>query len=180
MADTLVGTGTLFRLALRRDRWLLPGWALGFAAMAWFSATATANLYPAESGRVEAANAVNATPALVALYGRIYDPASLGALALFKMTAFGAALVGVLMVVVTVRHTRAEEESNRLELLGAGVVGRDAPLAAALMVGIRQQPADRAAHRRRPRRRRPARRGVVRLRDGVGVRGPGVQRGGRR
>jgi ABC-2 type transport system permease protein len=136
MADTLAGTGTLFRLALRRDRWLLPGWALGFAAMAWFSATATADLYPNEAGRVEAANAVNATPALVALYGRIYDPASLGALALFKLTAFGAAMVGVLMVVITVRHTRAEEESNRLELLGAGVVGRDAPLAAALMVGF--------------------------------------------
>jgi ABC-2 type transport system permease protein len=136
MTDTLAGTGTLFRLALRRDHWLLPGWALGFAAMAGFSASATTDLYPDVPGRVEAANVVNATPALVALYGRVYDPTSLGALALFKMTAFGAAMIGVLMVVVTVRHSRAEEESNRLELLGAGVVGRDAPLAAALMTAF--------------------------------------------
>ncbi len=41
-------------------------------------------------------------------------------------------MVAVLMVVVTIRHTRAEEAAGRLELLGAGVVGRDAPLAAAL------------------------------------------------
>ena len=136
MASALAGTGPLLRLAIRRDRWLLPAWALGFAAMAGFSASATADLYPNEAGRVEAANVVNATPALVALYGRIYDPTSLGALALFKMTAFGAAMVGVLMVVITVRHTRAEEESNRLELLGAAVVGRDAPLTAALMVAF--------------------------------------------
>lgn len=135
-SSTRAGTGPLLRLALRRDRWLLPAWSLGFAAMAGFSATATVDLYPNEAGRVEAANVVNATPALVALYGRIYDPTSLGALALFKMTAFGAAMVGALMVVVTVRHTRAEEESNRLELLGAGIVGRDAPLTAALAVAF--------------------------------------------
>lgn len=134
MADSLAGTGTLVRLGLRRDRWLLPAWALGFAGMAGFSASATAGLYPDVPGRVEAAEAVNHTPALVALYGRIYDPTSLGSLALFKMTAFGAAMVAVLMVVVTVRHTRAEEESGRLELLGSGVVGQHAPLLAALVV----------------------------------------------
>jgi ABC-2 type transport system permease protein len=33
-----------------------------------------------------------------------------------------------------VRHTRAEEEAGRLELVGAGVVGRAAPLAASLLV----------------------------------------------
>ena len=34
MPDTLAGTGPLLRLALRRDRWLLSAWTLGFAAMA--------------------------------------------------------------------------------------------------------------------------------------------------
>lgn len=134
MPDTLVGTGTLVRLGFRRDRWLLPSWVVGFAAMAGFSASATAGLYPDVPGRIEAAEAVNNTPALVALYGRIYDPTSLGSLALFKLTAFGAAMVAVLMVVVTVRHTRAEEDAGRLELVSSGVVGRHAPLAAALVV----------------------------------------------
>ncbi|MBK5333642.1 MAG: hypothetical protein JJD93_16825 [Ilumatobacteraceae bacterium] len=67
MPESLAGTGTLLRLAIRRDRWLLPAWVLGFAAMAGFSASATANLYPEIQGRVDAAEAINASPSLVAL-----------------------------------------------------------------------------------------------------------------
>ena len=133
MSSELVGTWTLVRLALRRDRWLLPVSVLGFAATAAFSATATVGLYPDEAQRIVAADAVNATPAIVALYGPVYDPTSLGELAMFKLTALGAATVSILMVVLVVRHTRAEEEAGRLELVGAGVVGRGAPLAAALV-----------------------------------------------
>ena len=110
-----------------------PGLVLGFAATAAFSATATVGLYPDEAQRIVAADAVNATPAIVALYGPVYDPTSLGELAMFKLTALGAAMVSILMVVLVVRHTRAEEEAGRLELVGAGVVGRGAPLAAALV-----------------------------------------------
>ena len=130
----LTGTGALLRLALRRDRILVPSWVLGISGMAYFSAAATVGLYPELPERIAAAEAVNGSAALVALYGRIYDPTSLGELSLFKLTAFGAALIGVLMVMLTVRHTRAEEETGRLELVGAGVVGRSAPLAAALLL----------------------------------------------
>jgi ABC-2 type transport system permease protein len=110
MPDSVAGTGTLLRLAIRRDRWLLPAWLLGFAATAGFSASATANLYPDVTSRIQAAQTLNAAPSLIALYGRVYDPTSLGSLSLIKLTAFGAALVAVLMIVVTVRHTRADEE----------------------------------------------------------------------
>lgn len=136
MADSFTGTWTLTRLALRRDRILLPAWIVGFAGMAGFSAAATVGLYPDESQRVAAAEAVNAAGALVALYGRIYDPTSLGELSLFKLTAFGAALTAVLMVFIVIRHTRADEESGRLELMAAGRLGRSAPLAAALLVAF--------------------------------------------
>lgn len=136
MADSFAGTWTLTRLALRRDRIMLPAWILGFAGMAGFSASATVGLYPDESQRVAAAEAVNAAGALVALYGRIHDPTSLGELSLFKLTAFGAALTAVLMVFVVIRHTRADEETGRLELMAAGRLGRSAPLAAALLVAF--------------------------------------------
>ena len=46
----------------------------------------------------------------------------------------GAIAVAVLALFLVVRHTRAEEETGRLELLGATVVGRRAPLTAALVV----------------------------------------------
>ena len=53
---------------------------------------------------------------------------------MFKMGIIGAVAVAVLALFVVVRHTRAEEETGRLELLGATVVGRRAPLTAALLV----------------------------------------------
>lgn len=130
----LAGTRALVRLALRRDRLLMPAWTLVFALTAAVSASATVGLYGTEAERVQAAGGVNGSPAVVALYGPIYDPTSLGALALFKLGAFGAALLAVLSVILVVRHTRAEEEAGRLELLGATEIGRHAPLAAALLV----------------------------------------------
>ncbi len=131
-----VGTGTLVRLALRRDRILIPTWIVVFVVMAAGSAQASIDLYPDVGSRIEAARTTNASPALVSLYGRIFDETSLGELSLFKLTAFGAALVGLLASILVVRHTRSEEESGRLELLSAGVLGRYAALAAALLVSI--------------------------------------------
>lgn len=133
---SLVGTRALLRLALRRDRVLLPVWLAVFVGTAASSASATVGLYPTVSSRVAASAGLNGTPSLVALYGEIYDPTSLGALAMLKLGGLGGALVSVLAIIVVVRHTRAEEETGRLELLGATVVGRRAPLTAALVVAV--------------------------------------------
>jgi ABC-2 type transport system permease protein len=134
MTGELAGTAGLVRLALRRDRLLIPAWVALFVGMSGLSAAATVGLYPDEASRIEAANTINSTASVVALYGPIYDPSSLGALSITKMTAMYAALMSILMVMLVVRHSRAEEETGRLELVGAGVVGRAAPLAAALLV----------------------------------------------
>jgi ABC-2 type transport system permease protein len=133
--NTLAGTGSLVRLALRRDRVLVPAWIVTFVGMAAFSASATVSLYPTMASRVEAAQGVNGVPALVALYGRIYE-ASTGALSMMKMGGIGTALVAVLAFVLVVRHTRADEEVGRLELIGGSVVGRNAALTAAIVVGV--------------------------------------------
>ena len=132
--NDFAGTATLVRLALRRDRVILPVWILVFVSMAAGSAKASIDLYPDLASRLSAANTTNSSPALVSLYGRIFDPTSLGELSLFKLTSFGALLVGLLAAFLVVRHTRAEEESGRLELLSAGVLGRYAALTAALIV----------------------------------------------
>jgi len=126
------GTRPLVRLALRRDRVIVPASLAVFIALAASSATATIGLYPTVASRVQAAAAINNAPALVALYGRLYDPTSIGELAMLKTISFGAAMVAVLAMVLTVRHTRTEEEAGRLELIGAAAVGRRAPLTAAL------------------------------------------------
>lgn len=133
---SLTGTPALVRLALRRDRILLPACIAAFVVMVTFSASATVALYPSVESRVQAAASINSMTSLVALYGRIYDETSLGAVAMIKMGGLGAAMVAVLALFTVVRHTRSEEESGRLELLGAGVVGRRAPLTAALLVAV--------------------------------------------
>jgi ABC-2 type transport system permease protein len=136
MRETLAGTGAAVRLGLRRDRWLLPLWILAFAAMAGSSASAGAGLFPDMASRIQAAGTINATASMVALFGRVYDPTSLGALSMIKYTAFMTAVLAVLMVFVTIRHTRADEESGQLELLSGGRLGRSAPLAAALVISF--------------------------------------------
>ena len=130
----LTGTASLLRLAARRDRVLVPVSALGLAAFVAMSAQATFALFP-DLGSAQASMAPTlANPALVAMYGPI---SSLGidSIATFKSVLLGGVFLALLAYVVVRRHTRTEEEAGRLELLGAGVVGRRAALAAGVLLG---------------------------------------------
>ena len=131
MSERLHGTGLLLRFALRRDRVLVPVWLLLLTLTVVASAAATGPLYGTTQERVAAAEAINASPAIVALYGPILDTTSLGELSMTKMTVLYAVFVALMSVVVVRRHTRVEEETGRAELVGATAVGADAPVAAA-------------------------------------------------
>ena len=128
------GTGALLRLALRRDRVLLPVSVALLVLLAGGSAQATVALYPTPVEAIAAARAVNASPAIVAMYGPIADPSNPDAVAAFKTVTMGAIFVAILAYALVRRHTRAEEEAGRTELVGAGVVGRRAPLSAAVLL----------------------------------------------
>lgn len=132
--SALTGTWALTKLALRRSRILIAAWLTVFVGMAALSSSATVDLYPTAAQRLQAADALNRSSALLAFYGRVYDPNSIGAIAMIKMGGFGAVFVAMLAVVVMVRHTRGDEEAGRTELLGATPCGRLAPLAAAFAV----------------------------------------------
>lgn len=132
MSTRLHGTGLLLRFALRRDRVLLPAWLGVLTVMVVASAAATGPLYATRAEQVAAAEALNASPAIVALYGPILDTSSLGELSMTKLTVLYAVFVAFMSVVLVRRHTRVEEETGRAELVGATAVGADAPLAAAL------------------------------------------------
>ena len=103
-----------------------------------------------------AARAINASAAIVALYGPILDVRSLGELAMTKLTVLYAVVVALLVLVLVRRHTRVDEESGHAELLGGTAVGRDALLAAALLEGALAVAAGRGAGSRRRRGRRAA------------------------
>jgi len=128
------GTGRLLRLALRRDRVLLPVSGLLLVALAGGSARAAVGLYADPAAAVAAAQAVQASPAIIGMYGPLADPSNPDSIAAFKTLTVGAVLVAVLAVVLVRRHTRGDEEAGRTELLGATVVGRRAPLTAAVLL----------------------------------------------
>lgn len=130
------GTGALVRLALRRDRIMIPVWLAAFVLSASSAAAAVVKLYPPGPELVKASEQFNQVSAVVALYGKIYDPTNPGGLALVKLGGLGSVFVALMSILLVVRHTRAEEETGRQELLGATVVGRRAPLTAALIVAI--------------------------------------------
>jgi ABC-2 type transport system permease protein len=134
MRSALAGTGTLVRLALRRDRIVLPVWIGIFVLIAVGSAQASVDLFPDAASRIKAGEAINDSPALIALYGRVYDVTSLGEVSLSKMKGLYALFLAVLAFFTLIRHTRSDEEAGRLEMVGAGVVGRYAALTAALVV----------------------------------------------
>ncbi|HEY7718385.1 MAG TPA: hypothetical protein VH915_06470 [Pedococcus sp.] len=130
------GLGTMVRLALRRDRVLLPVWAVALAAVVASSVAATVDLYPDAAGRTAAALAADAAPAARFMYGPIHDPSSLGGLATWKMGTMGAVFVAFLAMTVVRRHTRADEEAGRLELVTPGLLGKRATLTSAVVVAL--------------------------------------------
>jgi len=129
--STLTGTGTLLRLAWRRDRVLIPVSLLALTALSVGSAQATLDLYPSDAAARAGLGSVLANPSILAMYGPVAAE-NRGALSVFKTVLMGAVFVGLLAYAVVRRHTRVEEEAGRLELVGAGVVGRRAPLTAAM------------------------------------------------
>lgn len=127
----LTGTLALTRFALRRDRVLTPAWIAAFVLITVASASATMALYPDAASRISAAATINDVPVALAMYGRIWDPESLGALSMFKLTGFGAVMIGIYAIMQIVRHTRSDEERGRTELLLSEPVGSWAPLVSA-------------------------------------------------
>ncbi|MCA1981929.1 ABC transporter permease [Nocardioides nematodiphilus] len=130
---TATGAGLLLRHNLRRDRVIVAIVLVLMAVMTYASAASTTTLYQDVADRVSAARAINAQPALRALYGRIMDVHALGEVAMTKMTVTYAAFACALFIALIRRHTRMEEETGRAELVGATAVGRDAAMVAAVV-----------------------------------------------
>ncbi|MCQ6552384.1 ABC transporter permease [Streptomyces sp. C10-9-1] len=129
------GTGTLVRLALRRDRVMLPVWMLVVGAMVTGGTGALEGLYPTAAERADIAAAMNANSSMRSLVGPVFGD-TVGALAAWRFGVFAAVLAASMSLVVVVRHTREEEETGRQEMLSSGMLGRRAPLTAALATAL--------------------------------------------
>lgn len=135
MNGALSGFGGSLRLALRRDRARLPLWALGVAAFTAYCSQALRLAVPKESDLAAMASLMSG-PAGVVLVGPGYGFEQPSHAAVFAggYGLYVALLAACMSILLVLRHTRAEEESERLELLRALPLARSTPQAVALLL----------------------------------------------
>lgn len=132
-ASSFTGTLGLLRLYLRTDRIVLPLWVLLLSLpLATVYIGSIAAVYPTAAGRAGFVASIMASPAQRAIYGNIYND-SLGAAGIWKAGMFHV-LIAVAVILTMIRHTRADEEAGRTELIDSTAVGRNASLSAALLL----------------------------------------------
>ncbi|HEX5401016.1 MAG TPA: ABC transporter permease [Pseudonocardiaceae bacterium] len=134
--NATAGTRELVRLGARRDRVMLPAWCYLIIALAVGTAYSFKGLYPTPASRLAFAHSFAGNPTFSALTGPTFDLSTIGGLTAWRIGGLGGLLMALFNILVVVRHTRAEEEAGRLELVGAGAVGRYAPLTAGLVLAL--------------------------------------------
>ncbi|MCF4123194.1 hypothetical protein L1785_19680 [Antribacter sp. KLBMP9083] len=132
--STLTGTWRLVRFMLRRDRVRLTVWVLVVTALYASQLGEYAVLADDPNGLATRALLMR-TPAMISMAGPGYglDSYTVGAAVANELVLWIVLTLAVLSILQVVRHTRAEEESGRSELVRAGAVGRHAPSVAALI-----------------------------------------------
>src|SRR5271155_468889 len=134
-SSNLAGTLGMLRLYLRRDRISLPLWVLLLSVpLATVYVGSIEDVYPTQADRAAFAASIMASPAQRALYGQVYND-SLGAVGVWKAGMFHL-LIAVAVILTVIRHTRADEETGRTELIDSTAVGRYASLSAALLLSF--------------------------------------------
>lgn len=125
----------MLRLYLRRDRVSMPLWVLLLSVpLATVYVGSIEKVYPTEAARAGFAASIMASPAQRALYGQVYSN-SLGAVGIWKAGMFHV-LIAVAVILTVIRHTRADEENGRTELVDSTAIGRYASLSAALLLSF--------------------------------------------
>ncbi len=134
---SLTGVRTLVRFLLRRDRIRLPAWAAGLGLFVVYIGAALPQIAPTP------ADLASVTTIFTQPVGRMFTGPAFGmdAPTYDRFFAAGYApylflLAALMNVLLVVRHTRAEEQAGRAELVRASVTGRYAALTACLVVAV--------------------------------------------
>lgn len=130
----LARTSVFVRMFLRRDRWMILWFTLGIALLYWSQAASVRGLYRTQAEFDRAAASMEHNTAFIAMAGPPRALNTAGGQVTWQASAFGAIAIGLMVMFLIGRHTRAEEESGRDELVRSAPVGRHAPMTAALLV----------------------------------------------
>lgn len=134
--STLTGVGHLVRFKLRLDRVRIPIWIAAIGGVIIASAASLVPLYPDQQSIDSYVELATGNPALVALAGPGYgfDDPNIGVILVNEVQLWGGIAFAVMAIFLLNRHTRAEEDDERAEVIRSSVVGRHAPDAAAVAV----------------------------------------------
>ena len=132
----VTGLSTLLRLMLRRDRWRAPLWILSLTALTAYFANAIAVVMDDATLASMTVFVKNPVMGLITGPGYGLDEITIprfivGMYGVFLM--LGASLMSITTMT---RHTRAEEQTGRAELIRANVTGRHTQLLAALTLTL--------------------------------------------
>ena len=127
------GTGTLFKLFLRRDRFLLPLWVFLPAVLGMFVAVTFSAM--ADQGMSSVLKEFNQDPLVSAILGPVMSFNLSGAI-VWRGSSQLALVLAIGSLLTVIRHTRTDEETGRSELIRAYEVGPYANLTAALLLTI--------------------------------------------
>jgi len=128
-------TGSLTRFIIRRDRIRIPIWLLSLSSVTFLTAISFRDLYVTDLDRQAIAETMR-NPAMTAMVGKGYglDHYTNGAMMAHQMLLFTAIIVGLMSILLFARHTRADEEDGRIELIRSLPVGRLSNLSATILV----------------------------------------------
>jgi ABC-2 type transport system permease protein len=126
----------LLRTYVRRDRVMLAAWIGGGCLLYVSQAKSVDQMYPTREALAQAADSLSANTAMLAMTGPARALDTLGGQVAWQSAAFGAVVAGLMSMLIVGRHTRAEEESGRGELVRSGALGRLTPLTAAVILAV--------------------------------------------
>lgn len=130
----LANTGKLTRFLLRLDRLRIPLWLFGLTFFTLIIPPAFMNLYPSQQER-DILTETMANPAMTAMLGPgNFENYTIGAMTAHQMLLMTAVVVGLMSILLLTRHTRADEEDGRVELIRSLPTGRLSYLNASLLV----------------------------------------------
>ncbi|MGP5672754.1 ABC transporter permease [Brachybacterium alimentarium] len=131
----LTGLGGLLRLYGRISRRQIIIWVLAIGLSVAASVAAMKGVYPDQQA-LDARAALLENPSAVMMTGPAFalDHYTFWAMVANELLLYVLVAVAIMSILLMVRHTRAEEEAGRLELVRALPVGRSAPPTAALLL----------------------------------------------
>ena len=131
-------TFKLTKFMLKRERTTSTAWILSMVILNFLILLLMGGVLMPDAYAIAEFMAMLENPALLAMVGPLYsmDMATMGALYTLMMLVFMGIAMGIMNIFLVVRHTRADEEAGRYEVLRSLPCGRLANVNAAMLTAV--------------------------------------------